>query len=550
MEFNYSRSNLTGRQKRLGRFLEILPGALSWFVLVGMFILSFKASFWAALIMIAFILYWVMRLFYMNIFLVVSYVRLALEGETDWMQRIEDVDNLKAYLSESSRQEIPSGWRERISISIHRKQLENLRKSGCLPPKSAEIYHLVIIPVIKEGRDIVEPGIKGIVEGAFPAKRVLVVIALEAAAKGAVKNDMLDLEKAYKEYVLDLIVITHPSGLPGEAKVKGANCTYAARKAADFFSDRGLPFKNVIVSCFDADTSSTADYLSCLTYHYLVSPKRNHSSYQPIPVYHNNIWDAPSFARVMEIGTSFFQMIESTNPRKLVTFSSHSMSFAALVEIGYWPVDMISDDSAIFWKALIHYDGDYRVVPMYTTVSMDIATGQGWWQTMRNIYKQKRRWAWGVENFPIVTRAFLQCRRISLAQRMVYLMKLLDTFVSWSTWSFLLAIISWLPAIFASREFTTSAAFYALPRIKSTIFGLASVGLIVCMVLSCSLLPREAGWRHLWRRLLHIFEWFLMPVFILALSAFPALDAQTRLMVGRYMEFQVTEKRLGSGPKH
>ena len=27
------------------------------------------------------------------------------------------------------------------------------------------------------------------------------------------------------------------------------------------------------------------------------------------------------------------------------------MSFTALVEIGYWPVDMISDDSAVFWKA-------------------------------------------------------------------------------------------------------------------------------------------------------------------------------------------------------
>ena len=33
------------------------------------------------------------------------------------------------------------------------------------------------------------------------------------------------------------------------------------------------------------------------------------------------------------------------------------MSFKALVEIGYWPVDMISDDSAIYWKAYIHYAG-------------------------------------------------------------------------------------------------------------------------------------------------------------------------------------------------
>ena len=49
------------------------------------------------------------------------------------------------------------------------------------------------------------------------------------------------------------------------------------------------------------------------------------------------------------------------------------MSFKALVEIGYWPVDMISDDSSIYWKAYIHYPGGYTVVPMLVTVSMDLA---------------------------------------------------------------------------------------------------------------------------------------------------------------------------------
>ena len=542
MKFTYSRNNLAGRQKTWGRFLEILPGALSWLILVGMFLLSLKASLIAALIMIAFILYWVMRLFYMNIFLVISYVRLAIEKKADWMKRIADVDDLKAYLRVPFPAMRWSDRRQQASLLVHRRQLEALQESGRLPPKSTEIYHLVIIPVIKESRQVVEPGIKGIVNGGFPSKRVLVLIALEEAASESVKNDMRGLGAAYKEYFLDFLIILHPRGLPGEARVKGANATYAASKAAEFFLARGTPFENIVVSCFDADTSSTSDYLSCLTYHYLVTPDRNHASYQPIPVYHNNIWQAPSFARVMEIGTSFFQMIEATNPRKLVTFSSHSMSFAALVEIGYWPVDMISDDSAIFWKALIYYDGQYKVVPMYTTVSMDIATGKDWWQTMVNIYKQKRRWAWGVENFSVVARAFFSPSRIPLGQRIVYLTKLLDAFVSWATWSFLLSIISWLPAIFASREFTTSTAYYALPRIKGTIFHLASAGLIVCMILSFSLLPREVGWRNFWRRILHVFEWLLMPVFILLLSAFPALDAQTRLMLGRSLEFQVTEK--------
>ena len=73
------------------------------------------------------------------------------------------------------------------------------------------------------------------------------------------------------------------------------------------------------------------------------------------------------------MGSSFSQLTQSTDPSALVTFSSHSMSFKALVEIDYWPVDMISDDSAIYWKAYIHYAGAYTVVPMLVTVSMDLA---------------------------------------------------------------------------------------------------------------------------------------------------------------------------------
>ena len=39
-----------------------------------------------------------------------------------------------------------------------------------------------------------------------------------------------------------------------------------------------------------------------------------------------------------------------------------------------------------------------------------------------------------------------------------------------------------------------------------------------------------------------MFEWLLVPVIAIFLGALPALDAQTRLLLGRYLEFQVTEK--------
>ena len=218
------------------------------------------------------------------------------------------------------------------------------------------------------------------------------------------------------------------------------------------------------------------------------------------------------------------------------------MSFKALVDIGFRPVDMISDDSAIFWKAFLHYDGDYKAIPMYTTLSMDAVVADTWWQTVVNVYKQKRRWAWGVENFPIVMRGFLQNKKISLGKKLKYTWKLFEGHISWSTWAFLLTFVGWLPAIFATREYSHSVFYYSAPRITGVIFNLASFSLITSIVLSVCLLPKQKGKRAIIKRVGYAFQWLLMPLTFIFLSALPALDAQTRLFLGKYMTFWVTDK--------
>ncbi len=176
----------------------------------------------------------------------------------------------------------------------------------------------------------------------------MVMYAVEEKAPKETKDAIEQLVKEHKSNFLELRMVIHPDNLSGESRVKGANASFAARKAGEILTSRKIPFENVIVSCFDSDTVVDTHYFACLTYNFMITPDRTHASFQPIPLYNNNIWDAPWFTRVMEVGSSFFQLIEATNPEKLVTFSSHSMSFKALTEIDYWPKDMISDDSAVF----------------------------------------------------------------------------------------------------------------------------------------------------------------------------------------------------------
>jgi len=542
MKFNFSKENLKPRAAKLQRALEILPGACSWGVLLGLVFLSIFFPFSAAILIVAFYLSWIMRLLYSTIFLLLSYLQLSIEKDTDWMGRIQGIDHLTSYLKENPLKKSERLWRQRISHKIHLRHLIELYNSKNLPPKSGEIYHLVIFPVVKEGRDILEPAIEAISRQNFPRKQIVVVFALEERAQTAVQNAVRELEKKYKNTFFNCITVVHPAAMAGEARVKGANATCAAKEAAVFFQKNHIPFENVIISCFDADTVVSLNYFACLTYHFMVCPDRQRASFQPIPVYHNNIWNVPGFARVVETGSSFYLLIEATNPEKLVTFSSHSMSFKALVDVDYWPVDMISDDSAIFWKAYIHYDGKYQVIPMYVTLSMDVVCADNWWQTAQNVYKQKQRWAWGVENFPIVMRAFLKSKKIPLYDRLCLGFKLFEGHLSWATSGFILSIIGWLPIHFARREFAASVAYYNVPDIAGTIFALGFVAMCISIALSLSLLPKTKT-RHGWLlKIGHAFEWLMVPFILVLFSALPALHAQTRLMLGKYLEFWVTDK--------
>lgn len=543
MRFLYSHRNLTQGEIFLQRFFEVLPGLASWTLILGLVALSIWMPLVASIAVIAFMLAWILRLFYMTIFLFLSYSRLTIEKDTDWLARVRGMDQFDDYLAEIQKKSKAKNVHQRISRWAHAKDLERLKKLNALPPHSSEIFHLVVIPVVKEEASVVEANVRSIANNKELARQTVIALAVEARAQQPVKDGMARIAEVYRERFMAFLIEEHPDGLPGEARVKGANTSYAARAAAKYFETRKIPFEHVIVSCFDADTVVGPDYFACLTYGFMNCPNRQRASFQPIPVFHNNIWEVPGFARVVETGSSFFQLIETTDPERLVTFSSHSMSFKALVDVGYWPADMISEDSGIFWKAYLHFDGQYQVVPLPTTLSMDIVDAGSWWGTVGSLYKQKKRWAWGVENFPLVMRGFLANKKIPFYDKLRHGYKLFEGHVTWAALPFLLTFVGWLPGISAGNEFSSTVLYYSASRFTQAIFGLSSLALCGTIIMSLWLLPKKKKRFSLLWTLVHGLEWFLVPFILVFLSAMPALDAQTRLMFNKRMEFWVSDKR-------
>jgi hypothetical protein len=486
----------------LKRILEIIPGGLSWGIIILLILLSFLHPVSSAIIIISFDFYWIIRTVYLTTLLVMAHQRLFQQKNEDWLARCQSL---------------------------------------ALRLGFAELYQVVIFPVYNEGLEVLRPSLSALSASRYPKEKIIVVMAFEERNICAHDNALI-LEEEFREKFGWYLSTFHPDGLPGENRTKGANATWAAKAVRKFLDGRGIAYEQVVISCFDADTCVDKEYFGCLGYHFLTSDKRHQASYQPMPVYNNNIWQAPFFARLVEISSSFCQMIESMRLEKFVTFSSHSMSFKTLVEIDYWPTNMISDDSVIYWKSYLYYNGDYRVIPLYVTVSLDVAYSSNIWRTMVVQYKQKRRWAWGVENFPFVVNGFIKNKHISLLNKIRRSFHLLESHVTWAVWAVILVAIGPLPMLLGGSFFSQMAIAYNLPKITGLLFKFTLLTSLTWIFLSWTILPPRPKGIHWFKHVFLIVEWVFVPFIILVIGSTPAIDAQTRLMLAKYMEFNPTLK--------
>jgi len=139
-----------------------------------------------------------------------------------------------------------------------------------------------------------------------------------------------------------------------------------------------------------------------------------------VPLFTNNIWEAPALARVISFSSTFFQLIQQSRPEKMTTFSSHSMPFKALVDVDFWQTNVVSEDSRIFWQCFLYYNGDWEVVPLFYPVSMDANVDVSFSKTMVNQYKQQRRWAYGALDIAYTFFGFIKNKRIPFKKKLIY----------------------------------------------------------------------------------------------------------------------------------
>ncbi len=493
------------KKSRFIRACEILPGALIWTTLIASVVLSFVFPFAMVYFVIAFDLYWLLRVIYFIPFLLSSWVRYRKALKRDW-------------------------------------QADAVKVAGY-----EEIRHLIFLPTYKEELPVIRDTLRSLSQAGYPADRMIIVLAGEGRDAERFRQIAADVTPAFASKFAGFYTTIHPQDLPDEIPGKGSNLNWAASQVIPSLVAGGLDPDRTIVSSFDVDTIVHPQYFSCLTWTYLTVEEPTRSSYQPVALYNNNLWESPAAVRVAMFGTTFWLMTELARPEGMMTFSSHSMSLRMLMDVGYWQKDIVSEDSRIFLQGLLKYHGRYRVTPIHLPVSMDTVMTGHYWKALPSLYKQLRRWAWGVENFPWMAEAFRKDKEMPWRIKFAWLFKQLEGMYTWATAPLLIFILGYLPFYAAPDQLRNFAIFQNTPFTLQWLMRGAMIGIFISAGLALTLLPpipKHLSRPYAWFIILA--QWLLLPVTFVLFGALPSIDAQTRLMLNRPLGFNVTTKRGGS----
>ncbi len=71
--------------------------------------------------------------------------------------------------------------------------------------------------------------------------------------------------------------------------------------------------------------------------------------------------------------------------------------------------------------------------------------------------------------------------------------------------------------------------------------NIAAIGILVSLIIAARIVPVDpkSSW---WNKISIYLQWVLVPIVSITLSAIPAIDAQTRLLLNKRLDFKVTEK--------
>lgn len=487
-------------EKGILRALEILPGFVSWNLILfpywGILVIPTAVAYFV----LFFNIYWFYQSLQIAITVIVSHLRVQASMQFDWMGDIKSFPDWK------------------------------------------KVRHVVIIPTYKEPLYILERTFQSLADQDLPLKQLIVVLAMEKKEPQEDRVPKIDaLKNKFGKLFGELIFTVHEL-TPGEVAGKASNERYAAIWIKKNLIDaKKMDINYITVTSCDADHKYHPKHFSCLTFKFLDNPKRYNYFWQPAVMFYNNIWELPAITRVQNTLGSIWNLSQLPRRDRLINQQNYSLSFKLLDEVGYWDPDKIPEDWGIFFKSYYKMRGKLEVEPLYLPLYADAAQSATVWKTLVNQYQQLKRWAWGVSDDPWIIKDYFLTPDVPFFDKTLRLFYVIWSHFLWPVNWFIITIGLTLPTLL-NPAFGRTVLGYTVPRLSSLVLTIALVFLIIMIAIDSFYKPKRPSTFPLWRAILVPFEFILMPVAGFFFSALPGIDAHTRLMLGKYIEYKVTEK--------
>ena len=487
-------------EKGVLRALEILPGLVSWNLILLPYWGIFVIPTFVAYFVLFFNIYWFYQSLQIAVTAIISHTRIQAAKIYDWM------GDVKGF------------------------------------PDWQKIRHVVIIPTYKEPIHILDRTLISLANQDFPVKQMVIVLAMEGKEPMQDRNAKWQmLNDKFGKVFGKLFRTVHELEM-GEVSGKASNERRAAIWVKENYIDAlKLDLNYITVTSCDADHKYHPKHFSALTYKFLDNPGRYKMFWQPSLMYYNNIWEIPAITRVPNTFMSIWNLSQLPRRDRLINTANYSLSFRLLDEVGYWDADKIPEDWGIFFKTFYKKGGGIEVEPIYLPVHADAAQSTSFWKTLKGQYSQIQRWAWGVSDDPWVIKNYLLIKGVPFWDKTMRLMQMLWAHFLWPVNWFIITIGLTAPTLL-NPAFGRTALGYTVPKLSSFVLTIALIFLVMMMFIDFIHKPRRPKHVPLWRALITPFEFILMPISGFFFGALPGLDAHTRLMLGKYIEYRVTEK--------
>jgi len=479
------------------RLLEILVPGLSWILITMPLWLSFWHPALVAYLIITFDVFWFYKSFTLAYHAIQSFVTMNAHVKIDWLALAKNL------------------------------------------PHFNEIYHVLIIPEFHEPLHILRRTMQNLTKQDFPKDKIIIALATESKDPEA-EMTSATLMKEFGHFFGKFLITRHTL-TPEEVAGKSSNMAWAARQVAQKFKSWRMNMTFATVTSCDADALLHPKYFSYLTHSFLSDPDRIYRFYQGAILFYNNIWRIPLPSRVVNTMFSIANLAVLSQKSRLINFSTYSLSLATAANVGFWDTDVIPEDYHMFFKVYFAMGEKVKTKSIFLPLLLDSAESHGFWRTMVNQYEQSKRWAWGISDIPYVVRNIILHDEIKLSDRLRRLLLLLEQHIFWSSNWFILTIGSVIPPL-VNPAFGRTVLGHNLAQLSSGILTLSLIFLLVIIILDWQIKPPRPKEFSAWKLPFLYIQWLTVPIVSFFLSALPGLDAHTRMILGKRLEYRVTEK--------